>query len=81
VLGYIQGIDALTISEENRLKIKVTQLTAKQDEIMLMRHKHEQELKSVREEMHEQFDQIMVMIQQNPKLANIKPEALVSKVH
>jgi integrase/recombinase XerD len=61
------------------LKIKVRELGAKQDEIMLMRFKHEQEMKSVREEMHEQFDQIMVMIQQNPKLANIKPEVLVSK--
>ena len=79
VLGYIHGIDVLTINEENRLKSKVTELAAKQDEIMLMRLKHEQEMKSVREEMHNQFDQIMVMIQQNPKLANIKPEALVNK--
>jgi integrase len=79
VLGYIHGIDALTINEENRLKIKVRELGAKQDEIMLMRLKHEHEMKSVREEMKKQFDQIMVMIQQNPKLANIKPEALANK--
>jgi integrase len=79
VLGYIHGIDALTINEENRLKIKVKKLADSQDEIMLMRLKHEQEMKSVREEMHKQFDQIMVMIQQNPKLAKIKPEVLVKK--
>jgi integrase len=80
VLGYIHGIDVLTINDENRLKIKVTEMAAKQDEIMHMRHKYEQEMKSVREEMHKQFNQIMVMIQQNPKLANIKPEALASKI-
>jgi integrase len=79
VLGYAHGINTLTINEENRLKSRITELAAKQDEIMLMRLKHEQEMKSVREEMHKQFDQIMVMIQQNPKLANIKPEALVNK--
>jgi hypothetical protein len=79
VLGYLHGIDTLTINEENRLKSRVTELTAKQDEIMLMRLKHEQEMKSVREEMHKQFDQIMVMIQQNPKLAKIKPEVLMKR--
>jgi integrase len=29
--------------------------------------------------MHEQMNQIMVMIQQNPRLVNIKPEILISK--
>jgi hypothetical protein len=32
--------------------------------------------KSMREEMNKQFSQIMSMIQQNPKLAQVKPEAL-----
>jgi hypothetical protein len=30
-LGYIAAIDALTINEENRLKIKVAELTHKSD--------------------------------------------------
>ena len=34
---------------------------------------------SIREEMNQQFSHIMSMIQQNPKLAQIKPEALVKK--
>jgi hypothetical protein len=29
--------------------------------------------------MHEQMNQIMSLIQQNPKLAQVKPEALVKK--
>jgi hypothetical protein len=33
----------------------------------------------MREEMNQQFSQIMSMIQQNPKLARIKPEVLVTK--
>ena len=38
-------------------------------------------LDAVHEEQNQKFNQIMRMIQHNPKLANIKPEALVSKVH
>jgi hypothetical protein len=41
--------------------------------------KHEQEMKGIREEMNQQFTTIMSMIQQNPLLARIKPEALREK--
>jgi integrase/recombinase XerD len=37
-------------------------------------------IRSVREEMNQQFSQIMSMIQQNPQLAHIKPEALTKKI-
>ena len=37
--------------------------------------RHEQEMKSI----HEQMNQIMSMIQQNPQLAYIKPEVLTKK--
>ena len=33
----------------------------------------------MREEMNQQFSHIMSMIQNNPKLANVKPEALAKK--
>jgi len=33
----------------------------------------------LRVEMNQQFSQIMSIIQQNPKLAHVKPEALASK--
>jgi hypothetical protein len=33
-------------------------------------------MKGIREEMNQQFTTIMSMIQQNPLLAHIKPEAL-----
>jgi hypothetical protein len=37
-----------------------------------------QNLKDIKS-MHEQMNQIMVMVQRNPRLANIKPEVLVNK--
>ena len=44
-----------------------------------LKDKYEQEMKSMREEMNKQFDQVMSLIQQNPQLAQIKPEALTKK--
>ena len=41
-------------------------------------YKHD--IKHMREEMNQQFGQIMSMIQQNPQLANIKPEVMSKKV-
>jgi hypothetical protein len=41
--------------------------------------RYEQDMKAMREEMNQQFSQVMCMIQQNPKLAQIKPEALIKK--
>jgi hypothetical protein len=45
-----------------------------------MKDKHEQEMKSMREDMNQQFKQVMEMIQQNPKLAQVKPEALTKQI-
>jgi flagellar capping protein FliD len=72
---YLAAVDWLTINEENRLKKQVKELTKKQDEIEVMKERHEQEIKDI----HEQMDHIMLMIQQNPTLAQVKPEALVKK--
>jgi len=36
-------------------------------------------MKAMHEEMNQQFSQIMSMIQQNPKLAEVKSEALIEK--
>ena len=41
--------------------------------------RRENEVKSIREEMNQKFDRIMLWIQQNPKLAQVKPEALLQK--
>ena len=44
-----------------------------------MEQKYEQDMKAMRDEMNQQFSQIMSMIQQNPTLAQIKPEVLSHK--
>jgi hypothetical protein len=51
----------------------------KEPEVQKLREKYEHDMKSMRKEMNEQFSQIMSMIQQNPKLAQIKPEILTRR--
>jgi hypothetical protein len=54
----------------------------KVSEAQAMQQKHKQDMKTMREEMNQRFIQIMSVIQQNPKLAQIKPEILrTKKIH
>jgi hypothetical protein len=48
----------------------------KESEVQALKVKYEQDVKLMREEMKQQYSNIMWMIQRNPKLAQIKPEAL-----
>ncbi|MFL6398225.1 MAG: hypothetical protein ACJ72J_01415 [Nitrososphaeraceae archaeon] len=73
---YLTAVDWLTINEENRLKKKVKELTKKQDEIEIMKERHQQEINDIREKMNH----IMSMIQQNPMLAQVKPTILLKHV-
>ena len=72
---YLKAVDNLTINEENRLRIKVEELTKNKNEIETMEFKHREEIATIREQMN----QVMMMVRENPKLANIKPEVLVQK--
>jgi integrase len=83
---YLKAIKELTISDEERLKVEVKKL---QIDISNMRTVEVQlaakdkEMQSMREEMNEmsqQFSQIMSMVQHNPKLSQVKPEALKKKL-
>jgi len=62
MIGYAGIIDALTINEENKLRRKVQVLTEKQDEVKIMKVKHEEEIKTLREEMQNKFQQILARI-------------------
>ena len=62
MIGYIGVIDSLTINEENKLRRKVETLAEKQDEIQKMKDKHELEMKSMREEMENKFQQLLAKI-------------------
>jgi hypothetical protein len=52
----------------------------KEKETQTIQQKYEQDIRTIREETNQQFAQIMSMIQQNPQLAHIKPEALTKKI-
>ena len=68
------------ILEQEAIKKQLEKLrTDKEKETQTIQQKHEQDMKVMREEMNQQFNQIMSMIQDNPKLARIKPEVLTKK--
>src|ERR671931_358287 len=48
----------------------------KESEVQKLQQKYEQDMKAIREDMSQQFSQIMSVIQQNPKLVQVKPEVL-----
>ena len=62
--------------EEKGIEAK---LREKDRELQDMKEKYESEVESIREETNQKFNQIMTMIQQNPQLAQVKPEILINK--
>ena len=73
--GYVSAINDLTINEECRLHKKIDELTKKKNEIEIMEIKHNEEIQAMRDQM----SQIIPMIQHNPKLTQVKPDALIEK--
>jgi hypothetical protein len=68
------------IIEQDAIKKQLEKIrTDKEKETQTMQQKHEQDMKAMREDMNQQFSQIMSMIQQNPKLVNVKTEILTKK--
>ena len=51
-LGYLSAINDLTINEEYSLRMKIDNLTEKKDEIEAMEIRHNQEIKSMRDQMN-----------------------------
>ena len=76
-MKYLTFLDYTTL--EIRGKNIEAKLLEKDNEIQAMKTRHEQDMDAMREEMNQQFSQIMSMIQQNPSLAQLKPEALTKK--
>lgn len=72
---YLKAVDYLTINDENRLRLKLDELTKKKGEIETMELRHREEIGTIKQQMNE----LMMMVQRNPRLANIKPEILVTK--
>ena len=77
-IKYLTFLDYTTL--EARGKSIEANLREKDNEMQAMKTRHEQDMKAMREEMNQQFSQIMLIIQQNPGLAHIKPEVLSKKI-
>ena len=75
LLEYLKAVDYLTINEEHHLRLRLDEITKKKDEIETMELKHREEIGSIKQQMN----QVMIMVQRNPRLANIKPEILLTK--
>ena len=52
---------------------------AENSRLHILEEKHRQQMKDLEEKMDLQFKQIMSMVQQNPTLAQLKPEVLTKK--
>jgi hypothetical protein len=52
---------------------------AEEVKISSLEERHENEIKQLRDDMNQRFCEIMSMVQKNPKLAQIKPEASLKK--
>jgi integrase len=76
-MKYLTFLDYTAL--EARGKGIEDKLSEKDRELQDMKEKHESEIESIREETNQKFNQIMTMIQQNPQLAQVKPDVLVSK--
>jgi integrase/recombinase XerD len=68
------------ILEQEAIKKQLEKIQLeKVSEAQAIQQKHERDMKAMREEMNQRLSQIMSMIQQNPILAQVKPEALTKK--
>ena len=52
----------------------------KKKRIKKLEQKYENDMKTFREDMNKQLSEMMLMIQQNPKLAYLKSESLLEKI-
>ncbi len=74
---YLKAVDHLTVNGDKKvLEKQISELTKKQDEITLMKLKHDHEM----QEMDRKLNNIMSVLQQNPKLVNVKTESLKKKL-
>jgi len=59
VEDYLLVTDSLTLNEENRLKQKINHLQEREDEISMIKIKHHKEMKELRQDMENKFNEIL----------------------
>jgi integrase len=76
-MKYLTFLDYATLEATG--KNIEAKLQEKDIEMQSIKQKYDQDIITIRKEMDQKINQIMSMIQRNPKLAQIKPEVLVKK--
>jgi integrase len=76
-MKYLTFLDYTAL--EARGKSIEAKLSEKDIEMQAMKQKYEQDIQAIRDETNQRFNQIISMIQHNPKLAQVKPEALLDR--
>ena len=76
-MKYLTFLDYSTLEASG--KSIEAKLREKDREMDALKGKYESEIQTIRDETNQKFNQIWTMIQHNPKLAFIKPEALSKK--
>lgn len=74
---YLNAADLLTVNEESRLKRKVQELLDKQDEITLMKLKHEREMDDMRKNLSvlkDSNNEILQLLKYPEKLVQVASE-------
>ena len=77
-MKYLTFLDYTTLEATG--KNIEAKLREKDREMQALKDKYELELETIRDETNQKFNQIMSMIQQNPKLSQVKPEVLQKKI-
>jgi hypothetical protein len=76
-MKYLTFLDYTAL--EARGKSIEAKLSEKDREMQAMKQKYEQDIQTIRDETNQRFNQIISMIQHNPKLTQVKPEILMKK--
>jgi integrase len=76
-MKYLTFLDYIAL--EARGKSIESKLSEKDREMQAIKEKYEQDIQAIRDETNQRFSQIISMIQHNPKLTQVKPDALLKK--
>jgi len=76
-MKYLKSLDYTTL--EARDKSIEAKSSEKAKKMEAMKQKYELDMRVIRKETNQRFNQIMVIIQHSQKLTQIKPEALLNE--
>ena len=75
---YLQVVNDLTLNQEFKLKMKITELESKQDDLTLLRLEHRQEMKKMQEDVERQKLEFKMLAESQKEILQVlkHPEKL-----